>query len=176
MRIDITPRVFLEFWILEIFWDKKGKSIGLLSIPTNYIIMISNWKTLQAKAFDIIREKFDVVVASQEDDFSGVDCVVFNKGKAIKVDVKAQTKDSMKCKDTIILSKRHSNGVPKYIEKNDISVWIVYVETKEIYALPPELLHDLDKYPEKYKPAQHDYFGRAHWLAVVPLTDCIKVM
>ena len=161
MRIDITPRVFLEFWILEIFWDKKGKSIGLLSIPTNYIIMISNWKTLQAKAFDIIREKFDVV---------------FNEGKAIKVDVKAQTKDSMKCKDTIILSKRHSSGVPKYIEKNDISVWIVYVETKEIYALPPKLLHDLDKYPEKYKPAQHDYFGRAHWLAVVPLTDCIKVM
>ena len=114
-----------------------------------------------------------------ETDFDGVDCYVFDKdGRRKHVDFKAQTTNSDY--NTVLLSLMHRKpntnewSLPKYLERNDVYVWCICVDTGVIFEISPKMLSEIGRWVAftLHKKGGTDYFGREHLLAAIKQCDC----
>ena len=114
-----------------------------------------------------------------ETDFDGVDCYVSDKdGRRKHVDFKAQTTNSDY--NTVLLSLMHRKPntnewhLPKYLERNDVYVWCICVDTGVIFEISPKMLSEIGRWTAftLHKKGGTDYFGREHLLAAIKQVDC----
>ena len=130
---------------------------------------------------DIIQEHGFTVqdFSGTETDFDGVDCYVTDKdGRMKHIDYKAQTTNSDY--NTVLLSLMHRKPgtnewhLPKYLERNDVYVWCICVDTGVIFEISPKMLSEIGKWIAftLHKKSGTDYFGREHLLAAIKQCDC----
>lgn len=142
--------------------------------------------TIQNKGVEIIQNKgFHVQeLVGTQDDYDGVDLIVSDdNGKSKKVDMKVDSTLSTIFYPTdgytglISLMHHKGNGVwrlPKYLERNDVYVWLIDDINKLIWEISPKMLSSIGNYiiDTKMKNGETDYFGRTHLLGVIPLSQC----
>lgn len=130
---------------------------------------------------DIIQEHGFTVqdFSGTETDFDGVDCCVTDKyGGRKHVDYKAQTTNSDY--PTVLLSLMHRKPgtnewhLPKYLERNDVYVWCICVDSGVIFEISPKMLSEIGKWIAftLHKKSGTDYLGREHLLAAIKQCDC----
>ena len=130
---------------------------------------------------DIIQEHGFTVqdFSGTETDFDGVDCYVTDKdGRRKLVDYKAQTTNADY--NTVLLSLMHkkpgNNGwqLPKYLERDDVYVWCICVDSGVIFEISPKMLSEIGKWIAFTLPKKSgtDYLGREHLLAAIRQADC----
>lgn len=139
-----------------------------------------NWREKQNICFEMIKAKnWPLVICSKEEDYKGVDCIV--NGNTL-VDVKGEA-TLQKFPDTILISVGWSKDkinwhLPKYLERNDIEVWVCDIVGKnDIFCISANML---DKYRngeyDFIKDKSMDYFGRYHKMVIIPKSECRKVL
>lgn len=132
-------------------------------------------------AIEIIQEHgFQVKdFTGTQTDFDGVDCYVYDKEGCMKhVDYKVQTTNSDY--NTVLISLMHRKPntnewhLPKYLERNDVYVWCICVDTGIIFEISPKMLSEIGKWTAftLHKKAGTDYLGREHLLAAIKQSDC----
>lgn len=143
-------------------------------------------QNIQNRGIEIIKDKgFTVteLVGTQED-YDGVDLIVSDEnGKSKKVDMKVDTTLSTifypEDGYTGLISLMHHKGdgvwkLPKYLERNDVYVWLIDDLNELIWEISPTMLKNIGSYiiDTKMKNGETDYFGRTHLLGVIPLRQC----
>lgn len=143
-------------------------------------------QSIQDRGINIIKDKgFHVDdFTGTEEDFGGVDLVVSDdSGRKKKVDIKVDSTLSTIFYPTegytglISLMHHKGNGIwklPKYLERNDVYVWLIDDVNELIWEISPTMLKDIGSYiiDTKMKNGETDYFGRTHLLGVIPLRQC----
>ena len=143
-------------------------------------------QSIQNRGIEIIKDKgFHVQdFTGTEEDFGGVDIIVSDdSGRSKKVDIKVDSTLSTifypKEGYTGLISLMHHKGdgvwkLPKYLERNDVYVWLIDDLNELIWEISPTMLKDIGSYiiDTKMKNGETDYFGRTHLLGVIPLNQC----
>ena len=143
-------------------------------------------QTIQNRGIEIIKDKgFHVQdFTGTEEDFGGVDIIVSDdSGRSKKVDIKVDSTLSTIFYPTEgytgLISLMHHKGdgvwkLPKYLERNDVYVWLIDDVNELIWEISPTMLKDIGSYiiDTKMKNGETDYFGRTHLLGVIPLRQC----
>lgn len=143
-------------------------------------------QSIQNRGIEIIKDKgFHVEdFTGTEEDFGGVDIVVSDdSGRKKKVDIKVDSTLSTIFYPTEgytgLISLMHHKGdgiwkLPKYLERNDVYVWLIDDVNELIWEISPTMLKDIGGYiiDTKMKNGETDYFGRTHLLGVIPLRQC----
>ena len=143
-------------------------------------------QNIQNRGIDIIKEKgFHVQdLTGTEEDFGGVDLIVSDDdGRKKLVDMKVDSTLSTIFYPTegytglISLMNHKGDGVwnlPKYLERNDVYVWLIDDVKEIIWEISPIMLRNIGSYiiDTKMKNGETDYFGRTHLLGVIPLIQC----
>lgn len=142
--------------------------------------------TIQDRGVEIIRKKGFLVEAlvGTQADYDGVDLIVYDdNGNSKKVDMKVDSTLSTIFYPTDgytgLISIMHHNGdgvwkLPKYLERNDVYVWLIDDVNELIWEISPKMLSNIGSYiiDTKLKNGETDYFGRTHLLGVIPLNQC----
>ena len=140
-------------------------------------------QSIQDRGINIIKDKgFHVDdFTGTEEDFGGVDLVVSDdSGRKKKVDIKVDSTLSTIFYPTegytglISLMHHKGNGIwklPKYLERNDVYVWLIDDVNELIWEISPTMLKDIGSYIIDTN-GETDYFGRTHLLGVIPLRQC----
>ena len=143
-------------------------------------------QNIQNRGIEIIKDKgFHVQdFTGKEEDFGGVDIIVSDdNGRSKKVDMKVDSTLSTIFYPTegytglISLMKHKGDGVwklPKYLERNDVYVWLIDDVNELIWEISPTMLKEIGRYiiDTKLKNGETDYFGCTHLLGVIPLSQC----
>lgn len=143
-------------------------------------------QSIQNRGIEIIKNKgFQVQdFVGTDIDYEGVDIIVSDSsGRKKKVDIKVDSTLSTIFYPTegytglISLMHRKGDGgweLPKYLQRNDVYVWLID-DTKEIiWEISPTMLNDIGSYiiDTKMKNSETDLLGRTHFLGVIPLRQC----
>lgn len=143
-------------------------------------------QSIQNRGIEIIKDKgFHVQdFTGTEEDFDGVDIIVSDdSGRSKKIDIKVDSTLSEIFYPTEgytgLISLMHHKGdgiwkLPKYLERNDVYVWLIDDVNEFIWEISPTILKDIGSYiiDTKMKNGETDYFGRTHLLGVIPLRQC----
>ena len=143
-------------------------------------------KNIQNRGIEVVKDKgFHVDdFTGTEEDFCGVDIIVSDDdGRSKKVDIKVDSTLSTIFYPTEgytgLISLMHHKGdgvwkLPKYLERNDVYVWLIDDVNELIWEISPTMLKDIGSYiiDTKMKNGETDYFGRTHLLGVIPLRQC----